>query len=378
MNTVIKRLGLFFIAIIIGTGLFIVLLYTGNSSRGPLQDILYTVNYKVAEVEKNIMDSREKRSQAMVWFNELRNNKVLINTTEKILLGAYDDATLESYENIISLEDSLRTRLPVISIYTAWGSKKDQVFPLLRAQAIYDLGSIPMITWEPWLNDFDPVEFAWNAAAFNKNKGGLKAIAEGKYDSYIDKWAAGARKFGLPFYLRWGHEMNDPYRYPWGQQNNTPEDFIAAWQHVVNRFRAAGASNAIWIWSPHPAYVYSEFYPGPEYVDWIGFTALNYGTVATWSQWWSFKEITGKAYTELSTYGKPLMLSEFGSLEVGGDRSQWYKEALSSLPKDFPMVKAVIFFHAASDATISYKALDWSFVHDEKVTRSIKEVIQKW
>jgi hypothetical protein len=378
MITVIKRFGAFLIAIVIGTGLFILLLYTGNSSRGPLQDILYTVSNKVAEVEKNIMDTREKRSQAMLWFNELRNNKVMINKTETILLGAYDDATLESYENIISLEDSLRTKLPIISIYTAWGSKKDQVFPLLRAQAIYDLGSIPMITWEPWLNDFDPAEFSWNAAAFNKNKGGLKAIAEGKYDSYIDKWAAGARKFGLPFYLRWGHEMNDPYRYPWGQQNNTPEDFIAAWQHVVNRFRAAGANNAIWIWSPHPAYVYSEFYPGHEYVDWIGFTALNYGTVATWSQWWSFKEIVGKAYTELSTYGKPLMLSEFGSLEVGGNRSQWYSEALSSLPKDFPMVKAVVFFHAASDGTVSYKALDWSFVHDDKVIKGIREAVKKW
>jgi hypothetical protein len=378
MITVLKRFGSFFIALGIGVLIFILLLYAGNYSRGPLQDLLYTVSNKVAEVEKNIMDSREKRSKAMLWFNELRNNKTILNKTDTILLGAYDDATLESYENIIAVEDSLRIKLPVISIYTAWGSKKDQVFPLLRVQAIYDLGSIPMITWEPWLNDFDPAEYPWNANTFNKNKGGLKAIAEGKYDVYIDKWAAGARKFGLPFYLRWGHEMNDPYRYPWGQQNNTPEDFIAAWKHVVNRFKAAGASNAIWIWSPHPAYVFSEFYPGEEYVDWIGYTALNYGTVATWSQWWSFKEIIGKAYNELSVYNKPMMLSEFGSLEVGGDRQQWYKEALASLPKDFPMVKAVIFFHAASDATVSYKALDWSFVHDEKVIKGIREAVSKW
>jgi hypothetical protein len=378
MITVLKRFGSFFIALGIGALIFILLLYAGNYSRGPLQDLLYTVSNKVAEVEKTIMDSREKRSQAMLWFNDLRNNKTMINKTDTILLGAYDDATLESYENIIAVEDSLHIKLPVISIYTAWGSKKDQVFPLLRVQAIYDLGSIPMITWEPWLNDFDPAEYSWNVNAFNKNKGGLKAIAEGKYDAYIDKWAAGARKFGLPFYLRWGHEMNDPYRYPWGQQNNTPEDFIAAWKHVVNRFKAAGANNAIWIWSPHPAYVFSEFYPGEEYVDWIGYTALNYGTVATWSEWWSFSQIIGKAYNELSVYNKPMMLSEFGSLEVGGDRQQWYKEALASLPKDFPMVKAVIFFHAASDATVSYKALDWSFVHDEKVIKGIREAVSKW
>ena len=366
------------VVLLISVSLFALLIFAGSSTKGPLQDLLYTLNIKVADVENRLMDKRERRSQHMEWFNKVRNNKEALNKVDTILLGAYDDATYESYEKIIILEDSMQIKLPIISIYTAWGSKKDQVFPLLRAQAIYDLGSIPMITWEPWLNDFDPEKFPFNATVANKNKGGMRAIADGKYDAYLNKWATDAKKYGLPFYLRWGHEMNDPYRYPWGQQNNTPEDYIAAWRHVINRFKAVGATNAVWIWSPHPAYTYTEFYPGHEFVNWIGITALNYGTVATWSQWWSFKDVINKSYSDLSLYGKPMMMTEFGSLAVGGDRAMWYKDALAALPSKYPSVKAVVFFHAGNDLTTTYKALDWTFENDEKVLLAVKQAVLSW
>ena len=366
------------VVLLISVSLFALLIFAGSSTKGPLQDLLYTLNIKVADVENRLMDKRERRSQHMEWFNKVRNNKEALNKVDTILLGAYDDATYESYEKIIILEDSMQIKLPIISIYTAWGSKKDQVFPLLRAQAIYDLGSIPMITWEPWLNDFDPEKFPFNATVANKNKGGMRAIADGKYDAYLNKWATDAKKYGLPFYLRWGHEMNDPYRYPWGQQNNTPEDYIAAWRHVINRFKAVGATNAVWMWSPHPAYTYTDFYPGHEYVNWIGITALNYGTVATWSQWWSFSDVINKSYADLSLYGKPLMMTEFGSLAVGGDRAMWYKDALAALPSKYPSVKAVVFFHAGNDLTTTYKALDWTFENDEKVLLAVKQAVLSW
>jgi hypothetical protein len=287
-------------------------------------------------------------------------------------LGAYDDNTAESYESIISLEEAMNTQLPIVSLYTAWGSKKNQVFPVLRAQAIYDLGSVPMITWEPWLDDFDPQLFDVQTDALNKNKNGLKAIKEGKFDAYIDKWAADAKEFAAPFFLRFGHEMNDPYRYPWGPQNNKPEDFIAAWKHIRDRFHKMGTENAIWVWSPHPAYSYKEFYPGAEAVDWIGATTINYGTVAAWSQWWSFDDIFGKFYADVSLYKKPMMLTEFGSLAVGGDRAEWFKSAFESLRVKYPAVKGLIFFHVANDQTTTYKSLDWSFVNDEKVVSAVR------
>jgi beta-mannanase len=375
MKTILFRFTLVIGVIALGCCIFVLLAYAGNKSKGPLDDLFTTVNSNVASMEKKMISGRENRSNALQWFNHYRNNTVMMNAPDTFFWGAYDDNTAESFESLVSLEDSLHAKLPIISLYTAWGSKKNEVFPLLKAQAIYDLGSIPLITWEPWLDDFDAAQYPLNTTAGNKNKDGMQAIADGKFDAYIDKWAQDAKKFGAPFFLRFAHEMNDPYRYPWGPQNNKPEIFIAAWRHVVDRFKKTGAKNVIWVWSPHPAYSYAEFYPGHDYVNWIGTTAINYGTVATWSQWWSFDDIFGKFYSDVSLYKKPLIITEFGCLAVGGDRPTWFRQAFNSLQQKYPAVKALVFFHVASDNTTTYKSLDWSFRNDAKVTAAIRQVI---
>ena len=376
MKTVFFRITFLLVALAAGAVIFLLLTYAGSKNKGPLQDLFLSLNRNVASIEKKMTEKQDARAESLVWFNRYRFNPSLLNAPDTTLYGIYDDKSFASYENMVELEDRLGTHLPVVSLYTAWGSKADEVFPQIRAQAIYDLGSIPMITWEPWLDDFDPAQYAIDPQAPDKNKGGMRAIAEGRFDSYIDKWAQDAKEFSANFFLRLGHEMNDPYRYPWGPQNNRPEDFIAAWRHVVDRFRAIGVKNAIWVWSPHPAYSYVDFYPGHDYVNWIGTTAINYGTVATWSQWWSFDDIFKKFYADVSLYKKPLMVTEFGSLGVGGDRPQWFTEAFHSLKTRYPAVKAVVFFHVADDQTTTYKSLDWSFKNDSAVVNVIRKAIR--
>lgn len=377
--TVLFRVGLVIIAVLMGTAVFWLLTIAGSKTKGPLDDFMASTNNDLSQFEQSVISSEDSRASRMAWFTKYRKDKSVMNATDTILLGAYDDRTDESYQPIISLEDSLQINLPIISIYAAWGSKKNQVFPFLRAQAIYDLGSIPMITWEPWLDDFDAEKFPVLVGKKFKNVGGLKAIAEGKFDVYIDTWAKTAAQFGHPFLLRFAHEMNDPYRYPWGPPNNGPEDFIAAWQYVANRFKMFGADNALWVWSPHPAYeTYAQFYPGKDYVDWIGVTALNYGSVASWSRWWSFDDIFGKFHDSVSLYKKPMMLTEFSSLAVGGNRADWFSKALDSIPIKYPAVKSIIFFHVTNDNTTSYKSLDWSFENDARTSAAVKAAIHDW
>lgn len=380
MKKILLRISLVLLALVLGGSFFILLAYAGQKTTGPLESLFQGVSKNIVSLEKRVIGSRkQKRAVTMPWFTEMRDDVEWLKEPDRPLLGAYDDMTAETYEPIVLLEDALETKLPIIHFYTAWGSKRDQVFPFLRAQAIYDLGSIPMITWEPWLNDFDPVRFPWVAGKPDPNKGGMAAILRGEFDEYIDQWAGAAMRFGHPFLLRFAHEMNDPYRYPWGPQNNDPADFIAAWQYVVERFRMAGATNTIWVWSPHPAYIdYDAFYPGHEFVDWVGVTTLNYGTVATWSRWWSFHDIFDYSYEWLSEYGKPMMLTEVSSLAVGGDRAQWFREAFQALPEKYPSVKSVVFFHVHSDITTSYKALDWSFVNDTAVVKVVRDGIAEW
>ena len=375
MKQTMYRLSIILGAITLGILLVWFLTMLGQKSTGPLEDTFTAMGKGVSTMEdKFILQGRKHtRSDQLQWFNEYRNDAKKILNPDKIIYGAFDNEFSESFQSIVELENSLNTTFPIIHIYIAWGSKPEQKFPSRQAKAILDVGSIPFITWEPWLTDFNKDEFPNIAADVKKrDKNGLRSIAKGDYDGYIDKWANEVKDLNRLIFVRLGHEMNDPYRYPWGPHNNKPEDFIAAWKHVVNRFRAIGANNVIWVWSPHPAYSYFDYYyPGDDYVDWVGIGTLNYGTVASWGKWWTFDEIFGNYYSQLSKYKKPIMISEFGSLDVGGNRSKWFGDALTSMPVKYPAIKSVVFFHCSNDNTTTSKALNWYFKDDSLVTHTI-------
>lgn len=380
MRTVIIRLTVTLIAIGVGVVIVWGLTTMGDKSAGPVEDFMTNVSTGVSTVENHfILQTREHtRSESLQWFDAYRNSKKKISHPDRMLWGTYDNEVTKTYQSVVELEDTLHAKFSIIQLYTAWGSKPDEKFPITAAKGILDIGSMPLITWEPWLIDFDKEKHPELPDPESRDKDGMKAVAKGDYDFYIDKWASDAKKLDRLIFVRLGHEMNDPYRYSWGPQNNKPEDFIAAWKHVVDRFREIGAKNVIWVWCPHPAYGYFDaYYPGADYVDWVGVGALNYGIVASWSKWWSFDDIFGKYYESLSHYKKPIMITEFGSLAVGGDREQWFKDAITSMPKKYPAIKSVVFYHNSHDQTIMAKSLDWYVKNDLKLVKTIRAALKQ-
>lgn len=369
------------LALVLGYFIIYGLSTLSKSSKGPLGGFLESVGNTVKDIEKdNILGKREEnRGKKLAWFNDQRSNKYALLKTKKILFGAADDSNGLSYENIIDLEDSLALTFPIIQIYEAWGEGEKYKFPTNKVDAIVRIGSIPMITWEPWLEKFTKENFPKIKELKQRNNHGLNSVANGDYDSYIKEWATEAAKVGYPIYLRIGHEMNDPYRYPWGPQNNNPSEFVAAFKHVKDVFVSVGATNVIWVWSPHLSYgKFKEYYPGSDYVDIIATGALNYGTSSSWSNWWTFKEIFGNFYDQLATFYKPIMIAEFGCLKPGGSRAKWFRESFEDFNKKYPYVNAILFFHYSTDATITYKNVSWTIEDDKEVTTEIKNQLKKW
>jgi beta-mannanase len=105
---------------------------------------------------------------------------------------------------------------------------------------------------------------------------------------------------------------------------------------------------------------------------------LNYGPIAQWSRWWTFDEIFGTKYERLASFGKPVMLAELGSLAVGGDRGVWYAETLDSLPRKYPAVRAVLFFNAGDDQTVTAQKVDWRIETDSVVAGVVRRAITQW
>jgi hypothetical protein len=377
------RIGLAGTALAASIAAVLLLTWFSNTAEGPLSTALDWLGTRLGATEYRVrqrLNGGLGRSGELAWFQPYRDDPNRLRHPDAVLLGAYDSSLPDNLSGIANLEHSLRTTLPLIQFYNAWGDKPEEQFPLQLATAIWDVGSVPVLTWEPWLVDFRNEGRPWLPRRETRDRHGLASVSHGDYDFYIDRWASEAARFRKAIFLRFAHEMNDPYRYPWGPQNNTKEEFIAAWRHVRARFDRAGARNVIWTWSPHIAYRYWDlYYPGDQYVDWVATGSLNFGTVAPqWSRWWSFHDIFGRRYPLLASFGKPIMVAEFGSLAVGGDRAAWYREALTNFRGQYPAVKTLLFFNSRSDQTVTYQKLDWTINDDSAVTRIVAQSIKSW
>ncbi len=208
-------------------------------------------------------------------------------------------------------------------------------------------GAVPMITWLPRLDSGDPVQ----QPAYS-----LATIAAGAYDPHIRRAAREAAAFGGPLLLRLAHEMNGSWA-SWGAgvNGNTPSDYIAMWRHVVSIFRAEGATNVRWVWSPNvygggssptraSASPFQPFYPGDSWVDFVGLDGYNWGTLHP-AGWCSFANVFGPSYDALTKLtDKPVMIAETASAEAGGSKAAWIRAIPGVLQSRMPRVRALIWF----------------------------------
>jgi Glycosyl hydrolase family 26 len=351
-----------------------------RSALDSASDTMARFSQKLSDREGTALEQmrRHSRHEELAWFTASGRSVPRLRKGDRMLFGAFDGDLPNSFEGVDRLEAALHYRFPIISTYVAWGDKPDEQFPLRTLDTIDRLGSVPMITWEPWVTDFDEARRTNLPPAKQREYASLAAIARGDYDFYVAPFATAAAQFRKPIFLRFAHEMNDPYRYPWGPQNgNRPDDFIAAWKHVHLIFQKMGATNVLWVWSPHISMPWFEYYyPGDEWVDWVGTGILNYGDAAPWSRWWTFHQILEKAYPALEKLGKPIMVTEFGTLAKGGDPAGWYAQAFADMKAKYPKIRSVIFFNQPRDVTLSTEPLDWSMLQSPRATAKVEAALR--
>ena len=350
--------------LVVGTGFSRVF----SAMDEPLSRIAQFFSDRQAKVIRDVRGT--SRREYLAPLQPVLGSAAALRSPSRMLFGAYDGGFPNTFAGLEQLEAQVNYKFPIVSFYGAWGDKPTQQFPIRMAETVRAMGSVPLITWEPWVVDFDPRLRKNLPPLAEREYASLAAVAKGEYDFYIIPWAKAAAAYRHPLMIRFAHEMNDPYRYPWGPQNgNRPDDFIAAWKHVHLLFQKMGATNVLWVWSPHISMPWFEYYyPGDEYVDWVGVGVLNYGTIASWSRWWSFHQILEKAYPQLLRFGKPIMISEFGTLAQGGDVAEWYRQAFYHITHTYSRgVRAVVFFNQPADITISPDyPLNWSLTQSAR------------
>lgn len=96
-----------------------------------------------------------------------------------------------------------------------------------------------------------------------------KNTINGVYDSVIKQYCNWVKKVNRPIYLRLGYEFDGPHNLL------EPEEYVKAYRHIVDLMRSEGVNNVAFVWHsyasvPYKNYALSAWYPGDEYVDWVG------------------------------------------------------------------------------------------------------------
>jgi hypothetical protein len=257
--------------------------------------------------------------------------------------------------SVDAITTNLGVRPATWTIWSTWGDRGGRwacteglgtcSFPRGLARGLREKGITPIIYWQP-TNPSDP-----GAGRFER----FTRIVRGLHDPYIRSWARAAKAYGGPVIVRFAHEMNGNW-FPWSLLNfdNSPAAFRAAWRHIVRQFRAVGARNVSFLFSPFQRCPncsqarYAEFYPGNAFVDYVGVTAINWGDL----QWTPLSGLLAEPLAELRAIsrtprrplGKPVILPEIASHWSGGDKAAWLTEGYLSAAQAWPAIEAMVYF----------------------------------
>ncbi len=195
--------------------------------------------------------------------------------------------------------------------------------------------------------------------------GVLQQVADGVYDENIVKLADWIKRAERPVYLRIGYEFDLP------DNHYDPALFVAAYRHIVDKFKALGVDNVNYVWHSysflrvdHP---FMGWYPGDDDVDWFGisfFEAYNFGNM----------ERIAKFAQE---HGKPLMIAEaspFYSGTTQGEKSwnMWFRHLFRFIEKN--NVKIVSYINCDWDDLSMFAAKKYG---DARIQSSLA-VYQRW
>lgn len=268
---------------------------------------------------------------------------------------------ISSLKKVNERQKAFNTHFDLVSVYIPWGDESQCYLPQQTIDSIYYNGSIPMVTWEPWQNLF--VQNKRNGTD-KKDLKVFKNIINGDYDAYLKKFSEEIKALNRPVYVRFAHEMDNP-SYPWSPKgNNTPDEYRTAWKYIHQYFSKNEVYNVIWVWNPWKSETIDAYFPGQQYVDWIGVTNLNYGQLNSSAGWQSMEDLYKPFHQNpIFRSGLPVMLAEMGSLVAAGRQAEWFKLAFKS-KSNFPEIKGFLFFDSGYDKNVPIGekegVLNWS------------------
>ena len=252
-------------------------------------------------------------------------------TVAKMTWGAYVG---DNVSDIAAFKNAAERSPEIVAVFVHWGNNES--FPSQYGATVRDQNKTLLVFWEPLKMGVD---------CTSDPRYSYDAIINGSWDNYINRFIAGAVKYGGPVILVPFEEFN-LNEVPWSGvlNNNTPAKHIQAWQKLRKAFRAAHADNVKFGWAPNnvglphgQGNTLEEYYPGDADVDYVGADGFNRG-----NPWVSFNDTFDNVLTRLEQYPKPVIIFSLGCAD-GPQKAAWIKD-LGQVNKFYPKVIGWVWF----------------------------------
>ncbi len=220
-------------------------------------------------------------------------------------------------------------------------------YPKAHIHAIHEAGAIPYVRLMPRSDE---------SQGHAEPRFSLQRIIDGDFDANLTRWAQDAKADGIPILVDFAVEMNGDW-FPWSGVFNGgaktdgygdatypdgPERYRDAYRHIIDLFRAEGVRHITWMFHPNLASEPSKtwnapakYYPGDDYIDWVGFSL--YGAQTPDEEWegLGFGEQLRdgcRAFKAISDT-KPRAVLEFGVMDhhKDGNKTAWLDDAFSTI-----------------------------------------------
>ena len=227
-------------------------------------------------------------------------------------------------------------------------------YPKEHIHAIHDAKTIPFVRLMPRSDETQGVAEDYFS---------LQKIIDGDFDTELTEWAKDAKEDNIPLLIDFAVEANGDWFGYSGVFNGAgktdgygdpdypdgPERYRDAYRHIIDIFRKEKVNHITWFYhfnySSFPDAEWNQpkyYYPGDNYIDWIGFSL--YGAQTLDEEWEGLEFSTQlenyiDSYREINST-KPVALLEFGVTDYhqDGNKSMWLEDAFQTI-LDNPYIK---------------------------------------
>lgn len=290
------------------------------------------------------------------WGAEDMQRAEQIRLTVDLYVSSGDEAAVAARG--LGASGKLAKFEPAYGTYLGMYSELDPLMGnrFTKSEQAYNKKHAIYLAYTQWSKGF-PKGHAVNA----KEAGGALQIAfepdqgldQVQDNEHIRQWARDAKASGIPIFLRFASEMNGD----WTVWHGNPQKYIEKWR-LLHRIMQEEAPNVAMVWSPNdvPRGTMEEYYPGDDYVDWVGVSLYTepyeHGNTAASSLGNSPVERLDELY-RLYADRKPIMISETAVAHTnhkdGKAWTEWAQMNLdrlySVMTKKYPRLKAITYFN---------------------------------